>query len=181
MVDDVEAVDDWEFSQNFDYIHSRLLILSMRDWPRYFRRCFANLKPGGWVEVQEVEMPFRRDEGAPGPDSPIIEWSQCVQQGSSKVGIDTQASHRFADLLRDEGFVNITKEEYRWAIGPWSSDRKEREVGKWMTYNALEGVESAGMALFSRVFGWSKAEIEKFLESVKKDILNPNQRNYSPM
>ena len=181
MVDDAEAFQDWEFQQKFDYIHSRLVILSMRDWPRYLRRCFANLKPGGWIELQEVQFPFQYDDNFPPNDSPLLKWSGYVREATSRVGVDTMAGTKFVDMLQTEGFVNINRDEFRWGIGSWSKDPKEREIGKWMVYNALEGVESAGMALFSRVFGWSKDEIEVFLESVRKDIRNKAPRYYAPM
>ena len=181
MVDDAEAFHDWEFSQKFDFIHSRLVILSMRDWPRYFRRCYNNLKPGGWLELQEVQFPFQYEDGFPPDDSPLVRWSGYILEATSRVGVDTQAADKFVDMLQTEGFTNIKQEKLRWPIGAWSKDAKEKEIGKWMVYNALEGVESAGMALFSRVFGWSKDEIEVFLASVRKDIRNKETHYYSPM
>ena len=181
MVDDAEASQDWEFPQKFDYIHARLVVLSMRDWPRYLKRCYNNLKPGGWIELQEVQFPFRHDEDFPLHDSPLLKWSGYVHEATARVGIDTLAATKFVDMLRDEGFVNINKEEVRWTVGSWAKDPKEKEIGKWMVYNALEGIESAGMALFSRVFGWSKEEIEAFLESVRKDIRSKNAHYYCPM
>lgn len=181
MVDDAEALQDWEFTQQFDYIHSRLVILSMRDWPRYLKRCYDNLKPGGWIELQEVQFPFEYDDDFPPNDSPLLKWSGYVKEATSRVGVDTQAATKFLDMLQNEGFININKEEIRWPIGSWSKDPTEKEIGKWMVYNALEGVESAGIALFSRVFGWSKEEIFVFLERVRKDIRNKNTHYYTSM
>ena len=181
MVDDAEASQDWEFPQKFDYIHSRLVALSMRDWPRYIKRCYSNLKPGGWIELQEVQFPFQYDDGFPANDSPLLKWSDYVLEATSRVGIDTQAANKFVDMLRNEGFANINKEKLRWPIGSWPKDPREKEIGKWMVYNALEGVESAGMALFSRVFGWSKEDIEAFQESVRKDIRSKETRYYCSM
>ena len=46
VVENVE--DEWIFREPFDYIHSRMLMLGIHDWAKYFRQCFENLKPGGW-------------------------------------------------------------------------------------------------------------------------------------
>jgi SAM-dependent methyltransferase len=46
VVENVEK--DWVFSEPFDYIHGRMLMLGIHDWAKYFRQCFDHLKPGGW-------------------------------------------------------------------------------------------------------------------------------------
>lgn len=38
LIDDAE--DDWEFSTPFDFIFSRILTGSIKDWPRLFRQSF---------------------------------------------------------------------------------------------------------------------------------------------
>ena len=37
-VDDVEA--DWTYLQKFDYIHSRFMGISIKNWPRLVSQCF---------------------------------------------------------------------------------------------------------------------------------------------
>ena len=40
-VDDLE--DDWTFSYPFDYIHSRYMAGSIKDWPRLMKQCFESV------------------------------------------------------------------------------------------------------------------------------------------
>ena len=68
----LNAENEWEFPKSFDFIHSRLLLFGMHDWPSYFRRCFSNLRPGGWVEAQEVNYPLYYDDGSAGPNSVLM-------------------------------------------------------------------------------------------------------------
>ena len=37
-VDDVES--EWQYSQPFDFIHSRYMAGSIADWPRLMRQCY---------------------------------------------------------------------------------------------------------------------------------------------
>lgn len=37
-IDDVE--DSWTFQRPFDYLHSRYMTGSIKDWPMYMRQCF---------------------------------------------------------------------------------------------------------------------------------------------
>ncbi len=68
------AEEDWTFIQPFDFIHSRMLYLGMHDWPSYSRRCYSNLKPEDWVEVQESAFPLLCDDGSVGLDSCMKRW-----------------------------------------------------------------------------------------------------------
>ena len=38
FVDDVE--DDWEYTQPFDFIYSRIMTGSMANWPRFFKQSY---------------------------------------------------------------------------------------------------------------------------------------------
>ena len=40
-VDDLE--DDWTFAYPFDYIHSRYMAGSIKDWPRLMKQCFESV------------------------------------------------------------------------------------------------------------------------------------------
>ncbi|KAF6803339.1 methyltransferase domain-containing protein [Colletotrichum sojae] len=52
-VDDIE--ERWIFSRPFDYIHSRMMTGSIRDWPTYLRNCYDNLSPGGYLELNDID------------------------------------------------------------------------------------------------------------------------------
>ena len=38
FVDDLE--DEWQFEAPFDFIFSRFMTGSIRDWPRYMKQCY---------------------------------------------------------------------------------------------------------------------------------------------
>lgn len=51
----VDAENDWPFENNsLDYVHARMLLLSIQNWPRFWQRTLQHLKPGGWVESNDV-------------------------------------------------------------------------------------------------------------------------------
>src|SRR6201996_5073310 len=54
-VDDVES--EWTFGPDeaFDFIHGRAIGGSIANFEILYRRIYDNLKPGGWVEIQENE------------------------------------------------------------------------------------------------------------------------------
>jgi trans-aconitate methyltransferase len=62
-VDDIES--EWTYSraEHFDYIHGRALCGSIADWPKLFTQSLANLRLGGWLEVQEFYSEIYEDDG----------------------------------------------------------------------------------------------------------------------
>jgi hypothetical protein len=42
----------------------------------------------------------------------------------------------------------------------------------WEMTNLLEGIEGFSVALFTKILGWSRAELEVFLAQVRKDVQN---------
>lgn len=49
----MDADEDWDFSERFDLIHTRLMNgFSIKSWPFFYQQAFAHMRPGGWVENQ---------------------------------------------------------------------------------------------------------------------------------
>ena len=53
-IDDVE--DGWTYQKPFDYIHSRYMAGSIRDWRGLISQCYHTLFPGGWVEFDDFDI-----------------------------------------------------------------------------------------------------------------------------
>ncbi|PVH70002.1 S-adenosyl-L-methionine-dependent methyltransferase [Cadophora sp. DSE1049] len=79
MVDDIES--PWLHPRNhFDYplkcwdIHSRHTVMAIRDWLKLMRRALRHLKPGGWMEMQEIHYyPYCHD-GSILPNHPVAQY-----------------------------------------------------------------------------------------------------------
>ncbi|KAG4256548.1 hypothetical protein FPRO03_14012 [Fusarium proliferatum] len=66
-IDDIH--EQWEFSEPFDYIHSRMMNFSISNWPEYFNKIYKNLAPGGYVEIQEIDVMMKSDDVTLGNDN----------------------------------------------------------------------------------------------------------------
>jgi SAM-dependent methyltransferase len=171
LVDNGEA--EWVFNQKFDFIHSRMLLMGIHDWPRYFKQAWDNLNPGGWVEVQEVQFPVGyANDGRVTSDSPLLQWSKYVQEAAAKDGIDTMTTEKFKQQLEDQGFINIREQRVQWAIGSWPKGQREKTLGKWTLENTRSFISPIALALFTKRLGWTTEAVENFLVDVKEDLEN---------
>lgn len=58
-------------------------------------------------------------------------------------------------LLDHGGFKNVTEQRYKMPVGPWSRDKKLKEVGRWHLLECYEGIEGWSMAMLTRLMGVS--------------------------
>ena len=169
----------WAFPP-MDFIHIRLLTMGIKDWPRFFARCFGALKPGGWIEVQEFILQWRCDDGSCSSDDAGLRWSALVNEAARKTGLEPTASEKFARQLREAGFVGVEGWEEKWPIGPWRGDGgREDEIGRYMLANMSEGVVSV-KAFFTRVLGWSNEDAEALFARCRVELNDPNKHMHTP-
>ncbi|KIW58038.1 hypothetical protein, variant [Exophiala xenobiotica] len=168
-VDDVES--EWQYSQPFDFIHSRYMAGSIADWPRLMRQCYNNLRPGGWVEFQDFDLHnYSQDNSIP-PDNKVKEWYDTLLEGCDRIGRTASPGPRLEMWARDAGFVNIQHKKFKLPLGPWPKDKTLKRVGALNLYQLLEGLEGLTLALFTRALGWSVEAIYAFLAGVRQDAM----------
>ena len=147
-----------------------MLTLGVHDWPRFFKHCWEHLEPGGWLETSETQFPGGRAEGEEDRPSPFIKWGDYVYEAAANAGIDARASEKFTEQLHAQGFVNVQKVPVHWPIRPWPKGRKYKVLGKLLHENTHKAVPAISMALFTKQLGWTKEQVDEYVEECKKDI-----------
>lgn len=158
------AEEDWDFSTKFDFIHSRMLTMGMHDWPRFFKQCWHNLSPGGWLQTSETQFPQKRADALAHltTPSPLLDWGQHCYTAAAQVGINARASEDFDSLLAAQGFVNVRKWEVQWPMSPWAKGRKNKLLGRLVGENMRKGIPGLSAGLLTKVLGWSVEEVGEF-------------------
>lgn len=141
-----DAEGDWTFSTApFDFIYGRMLVNSIRNWPRFMENCLQRLKPGGWLELSDVAHRFFAEDGCGEEQSPMLKWWRIVFQGSSRNnGIDTDGTYKHAQQMRDAGYTDVRERVFKWPVGStWTSNQTEKAIGDLLGQNLqvlIEGV-----------------------------------------
>ena len=164
------AEKEWDFPEPFDFIHSRMLFSGTHDWPSYFRRCYTNLKSGGWVEAQELNLPFHCDDGTAAPDSGLMRWGSLQYEATTKAGLNAAAGYDFKDYMLSQGFTNVQEKVLHWPCTPWPEDEAGKKLGMMQKPNILLALEGATMNLFMNQLGWSKEDVHSLLQEVREDL-----------
>jgi hypothetical protein len=106
-----------------------------------------------------------------------------VNSGLGALGISDfiTITGRLADIARDRGFVNVTEKVLRVPIGTWPGNKTLETAGLYWRANFLDGLQAIGLGPLTRGCGWKPEQIEVFLISVRKALLDNSCLLYMPL
>jgi hypothetical protein len=136
-----------------------------------------SLKPGGWVELQELCGEVLCDDGTMPDDDPVKYMYELSHQAFSKFGMDTKLPKKLEPLLRNAGFENIQCVVKKVPIGPWARDRTLRLIGMYQKMAVLELMP----ALLGRPFkalGMSQVQSQVALAHARTGLADMSVHRY---
>lgn len=79
-----------------------------------------NLKPGGWVELQEFDARANCDDGTMPADAALKRFFDTADAALKTFGMDIHAGEKLREPLEKAGFVNISVVTHKVPIGTWA-------------------------------------------------------------
>ncbi|WQF89520.1 Putative S-adenosyl-L-methionine-dependent methyltransferase superfamily [Colletotrichum destructivum] len=175
-IDDLE--EPWIFSQPLNYIHSRNMQAVIIDCASYIKKCYDNLAPGGYLEVNEVDLFPQSDDGTLKDDSAILESTRLIHECSTIFGRSPLKLEDLAEIMTSVGFEDVTAQKFKWHTNSWPKDAHYKELGAWCHDNLVAGWEGVSMAPFTRALNWSNKEVIVFMVDVRKELANKQIHAY---
>nr|XP_036580267.1 methyltransferase domain-containing protein [Colletotrichum truncatum]KAF6788100.1 methyltransferase domain-containing protein [Colletotrichum truncatum] len=167
-IDDLD--EPWTFSKPFDYIHSRGMNASIKDWGEYIQKCYDNLAPGGYLELIELYFLPLSDDGTLKSDHKIMKAIRLLGEASQKLGRSVQDVKELKPVMIESGFKDVVMVQYKWPTNAWPKDKRFKELGMWSNENILQGWEGVCMAPFTRALGWTREEVLVLLAETRKEF-----------
>lgn len=178
-VDDYDA--EWTYKQKFDLIHGRLMITSMANPQALFKKAYDSIAPGGWFELQDLLMPLQTDDNTMPPESAFYKWNDIFQQAVARMGRDTTWAGEYQKWMKETGFVNVERFNYKLPINTWPKDKKLKELGKWNLVNMVDGLEGYTVRPFTKIMGMGIEEVELLMMEVRKELHSKKMHVYWPL
>jgi hypothetical protein len=116
---------------------------------------FSHLRPGGWYEQVEYSVHWRADDGSIPKDHAFERWSDLFVEAGEKIGRTFRILDLQTDFIKEAGFTNVNERKFKMPVGPWSSDPKLKDVGRYHLLECYQGIEGWSMALLTRLYGVS--------------------------
>ncbi|KAK3390555.1 S-adenosyl-L-methionine-dependent methyltransferase [Podospora didyma] len=179
IVDDVE--DEWVHDSDFDFAHLRFICTVIKDTDALFTRIFENLKPGGWVESQELFPELGSDDGPLPPDyAPSRFYKMCGEVLHQLYGFNTGVAGQLPDDLKRLGFINVQRRVFHLPIGDWPRDPHLRLIGGTFREVILEWVTAMAARPFVEA-GIDKDEIDEMVENIQNVVRDKHIHAYMPV
>jgi SAM-dependent methyltransferase len=160
FVDDASE-PDWVVPPSyFDYIHTRVLLGSFTDFKDIIGRAFHYLKPGGYMESQEIMPTPYCDDGTMPDNWPFKEWMATLDAAAMQADRPLRIASRLKRWYQEAGFLDVQEVVFKMPMNQWPRDRHLKILGRMSEDNWLSGLQALSLAPFSRTLSWSKDEIE---------------------
>ncbi|KPM35459.1 hypothetical protein AK830_g11128 [Neonectria ditissima] len=178
LVDDVE--DEWLNGDDFDFVHLRNMIPILKSPVNLLRQAYDHMKPGAWVELQDVDGQCHSDDASMPADWPIQRFTDILVQAFAQFGTNAHAAVFGAQYLADAGFVNIQHNYVKLPYGTWPRDKIMRLVGMYYRTACEDFFPAVGAVHFPQL-GWGKAEMELFFAECRQAMRDPKVHAYGKM
>ncbi|KAF2174252.1 hypothetical protein M409DRAFT_49111 [Zasmidium cellare ATCC 36951] len=148
---------------SFDYIFSRMLVFGIKDWPQHIAQLKRLLTPGGWLELQEVDLTGLFD-GQQNSISGDWTWLSEQRAAFAKLGLHIGCAPVLENHLQDAGFQNVHTQMYRWMLGPWEGHPETDLMAQFSTKYTAD----ANFTAYKKVLGNHKSDSE--LSAVREEM-----------
>ncbi|CAK7226776.1 RNA-binding component of cleavage and polyadenylation factor [Sporothrix curviconia] len=145
MIDDCEA--DWANGSDWDYVHMRQVVGLITQPDEVIKNIYQHLKPGGWIEIQELHAyPFcddgtmaeENEEGGGGDEDPVVGFYDLLREALARRGMNHDKARVLRKPLTRAGFTNITLLKKKVPLGPWARDKTQRLIGNYCKSAVLD-------------------------------------------
>jgi ubiquinone/menaquinone biosynthesis C-methylase UbiE len=176
-----DAQKPWTYPDNhFDYIHMRLMMGSIKDWPALYKEVFRCLKPGGYFEHQDYDPHVHSDDGSIAADSAWNQWGPLFVEAGEKLGqtFGVVIDQKNMGWLKDAGFADVKEERLKLPMGDWARDAKWKRVGSFNLAATEEGLEGFALFILTQVHGWDLTQTQLYLAAVRKELKSRTNHAY---
>ncbi|KAL1967102.1 hypothetical protein VTN77DRAFT_3626 [Rasamsonia byssochlamydoides] len=167
-IDDFD--NNWIYTRPFDFIHGRELMGFVADYGRLFCQAFKHLKSGGYLEMQTFDPQVYSDDGTLEKAKNLQVWVENLHKASEIFGKSMTLVGTWQDEMLKAGFTDIKSEIIKVPVGTWPKDSKLKELGKYHQAQVLQAIGSYTPALYTRVLGWSREEVEVLCAAVRNEV-----------
>ncbi|KAK6066462.1 methyltransferase domain-containing protein [Seiridium cupressi] len=166
-----DAEDPWIFLHMFDYVHARFVTTCFNGRKGVIRSAFDSLKPGGWIEYQDIQSGFwSPDNSVHGTE--LEKWGHQLIAGSRAMGRDIDVARKYGAWMKEIGFVDVIEIPVPLPGNEWPADPKWKTVGSFVARDLLMGLDGISRKMLQGA-GMSPDEIAHFLAAVRGDIVSP--------
>jgi hypothetical protein len=115
-----------------------------------------------------------------GSSSKFLLFNKLFLDIGTRMGWDLMAPLLWREYLEDAGFTDIHIQWYRWPIGPWAKNKKNKILGQLAFINFFELLSSIE-PLYPKYLDWTPEETQIFIAEIRKEMREQKVHLYQPV
>jgi len=135
------------------------------------------MKPGGWIELKELHVWPRCDDGTMGPDDIFEAFSRLLAEALEANGMDMHKCRALRGPLTRAGFTNIQLVKIKSPIGEWHDDPMLQYAGGYQR-QAILGIIPAICGQPFESLGIGRVEREAWAGRARRAIEDDSVHRY---
>ncbi|KAG6146912.1 hypothetical protein E4U28_008121 [Claviceps purpurea] len=174
IIDDCEL--DW-LEKDIDFAHFRFTIAVLKDTSKVLGHAFESLRPGGWLELQELQPVPMCDDGTMPDNDPVKYIFEVSERAFGKFGMKITLPAKLEPYLLEAGFENLHCQIKKVPIGPWAKNTTMRKIGLCQKTAVAEFLPACAGRPF-KALDMSEAEAEVTVALARKGLDDPDVHRY---
>ncbi|TRX98333.1 hypothetical protein FHL15_000978 [Xylaria flabelliformis] len=135
-------------------------------WTGYIRDIFRSLRPGGWVQMAEIDFNAQSDNGALADNSALRQWSQTYLFAMEQCK-NPRAPRRLGGWLRNAGFTDVDERMIPLPMCAWSDNQRDYDIGAANQENVRMLLSSVALYPFTHYLRYAPQDtLSKFKGNV---------------
>ncbi|KAL2067872.1 hypothetical protein VTL71DRAFT_15970 [Oculimacula yallundae] len=169
QIDDAEYEGGWTWQANtFDLVHIRAMTGAFEDWNNIYREAFRTIKPGGYIEIMDPDVPKFAQHFS---DNPLVlKWFNNFLEAARMTGRPMTVEHLDTQLLAAAGFTDIVVTTRTLPCGACQSESGESKTGTYFLHVLFAGTEATSLRLFVEQLGWKLEDVRALCSYVSKSF-----------
>ncbi|KAF5130313.1 Secondary metabolism regulator LAE1 [Metarhizium anisopliae] len=197
LVDDCTL--DW-IERDVDLAHFRFMVMILKDIPTVLGHAYEyviwcrltlpeaghgfvidnhprSLRPGGWVELQELHGVPLCDDGTMPDEDPVKSLYDTAGAAYKKFGMSTTLPAQLEPYLREAGFENVHCRVMKVPIGTWAKGKIMRAIGLYQKMAILDFIPTLAGRPF-QALQISEADAEIRVALARKGLEDTSTHRY---
>jgi hypothetical protein len=108
---------------------------------------------GGYIEQVELDIRPKSEDGSLPADSILFQWNTIGVDWARATGKTFFVANAVKEQIENAGFVDVVEQIFKLPLGPWSSDERFKNIGRFFLQFWREGMEGWVMAIATRHLG----------------------------
>lgn len=135
------------------------------------------MRPGAWIEFQELHGQVHCDDGTMPEDDKLKEFYELTVEAFDGLGIMFHIARDLRPHLEAAGFKDIHCEVKKIPVGTWPKDKTMRLIGQYMKGVVADAIPAFAGKPFE-AHGISNVESQVWQATAKKELEDRTKHRY---